>query len=354
MVGKLIPLYKQYMPEELKCCREILYSGALSYGKWGKAFENKLSSFIGTPNIAVVNSFNSAMLVVLTTLGVKPGDEIIASPMSCLASNQPFTVLNAKVVWADIDPATGTLCPESVRKKISNKTKAIFHNHHCGYPGYIDEINEIGLEKECFVVDDVIEACGSEYKGKIIGNTNADAAVFSLQTVRLPNVIEGGAFSFRDAKLYEKAKRIRDYGINRSLFRDSMGEISKDCDISETGYGATLCEINSYIGFMQMKILNKLLKKQRKNAEVWKSKIINEFPEYRFLGKSSDNPNYWIFGVLVSEKKQAIRHYRKSGYYASSVHFPNNYYSVFGKHVSLPGVEEFYSKFVALPCGWWL
>ncbi|MFA6142007.1 MAG: DegT/DnrJ/EryC1/StrS family aminotransferase [Candidatus Omnitrophota bacterium] len=136
----MIPLYKPYMPAELPELNAILHSGALAYGEKGKQFEQKLSSFIGIEQLIIVNSFNSAVLVALSTLGIKSGDEIIASPMACLSSNQPPVTIGTKVIWADVDPATGTLDPESVKQKITSKTKAILHNHFCGYPGYIDEL----------------------------------------------------------------------------------------------------------------------------------------------------------------------------------------------------------------------
>jgi dTDP-4-amino-4,6-dideoxygalactose transaminase len=350
----MIPLFKPYMPQNLPELDEILHSGQLAYGKWGRKFEEKLGEYLDNPNIAVVNSFNSAMLVTLTTLGIKAGDEVIASPMSCLASNQPFATLGIKVVWADVDPETGTLNPESVKTKISNKTKAIFHNHHCGYPGYIDEINEIGRQHGIYVIDDAIEAFGSEYKGKRIGNTGTDATVFSFQTVRLPNTIDGGAVAFKSNNLFEKAKRTRDFGIRREIFRDDSGEISKDCDISEPGYGATLSEVNSYIGYRQMEEITHLLTKQHTNGNAWEIKIKNEFPGYKALTKAYQKPNYWVFGILANNKKEAILHFRGKGYYASGVHLPNNNYSVFGEKRELLGVDEFYSKFLALPCGWWL
>jgi dTDP-4-amino-4,6-dideoxygalactose transaminase len=293
------------------------------------------------------------MLVTLITLGVKAGDEIIASPMSCLASNQPFATIGAKVVWADIDPATGTLNPESVKQKITSNTKAIFHNHYCGYPGYIDEINEIGKQYGIYIVDDAIEAFGSEYKGKRIGNTGTDATVFSFQTVRLPNTIDGGAVSFKNNTLFEKAKRVRDFGIRRELFRDENGEISKKCDISEPGYGATLSEINSYIGCLQMEIINELMQMQRQNAQFWKGKIMDEKLPVKGIEKSFQNPNFWVFGVFAFNKMESLLCFREKGFYASGVHLPNNNYSVFEKHDKLPGVEEFYSNFLALPCGWW-
>lgn len=349
----MIPLYKPFIPEDLPELSTILQSGALAYGQWGRKFEEKLGEYIGNPNIAIVNSFNSAMLVTLTTLGINAGDEVIASPMSCLASNQPFSTIGAKVVWADIDPETGTLNPESVEQKISPNTKAIFHNHYCGYPGYIDEINEIGKQYGIYVVDDAIEAFGSEYKNKVIGNTGTDATVFSFQTVRLPNTIDGGAVSFNDNTLFDKAKRVRDFGIRREVFRDENGEISKKCDINEPGYGATISEINSYIGYVQMGTINELIDNQRRNAQSWKSKINTENLPVKEIQKSFQNPNFWVFGVLTSRKTELLLQFRKLGFYASGVHLPNNNYSVFGKQGALPGVEDFFSKFVALPSGWW-
>lgn len=351
----MIPLFKPYMPSELPELNAILHSGALAYGKWGKLFEQKLGEYIGETRITTVNSYNSAMLIALAVIGVKPGDEIIASPMSCLASNQPFATQNLKVIWADIDPKTGTLCPESVKAKITAKTKAIFHNHYCGYLGYIDKINCIGKENGIVVVDDAIEAFGSEYKGKLIGNIGTDMTVFSFQTVRLPNTVEGGAIAFNNDGFYKKAILIRDYGIDRSKFRDESGEISSSCDISLPGYGATLSDVNSYLGVLQMQKIEELIQIQRKNAMKWVELIPAKINNCEFLNFTSDtNPNYWVFGLLSPDKIELIKQFRKEGFYGSGVHLPNTYYSVFGNQQSLPGVKEFYSNFLSIPCGWWV
>lgn len=350
----MIPLFKPYMPLEFPELEKILHSGSLSYGKWGRLFETKLGNYIDENKIITVNSYNSAMLVAITVIGLKSGDEIIASPMSCLASNQPFATQGVKVIWADVDPTTGTLCPDSVRSKITKKTKAIFHNHFCGYVGSIDEINEIGQEKSIIVVDDAIEAFGAEYKGKRIGNTGADITVFSFQTVRLPNIIDGGAISFKSNELYEKALLVRDYGIDRTNFRTKNGEINAICDINIPGFGATLNEVNSYIGCLQMEKIEELIQLQRQNAIIWKKTIIENCPTSTFLVNNKDQlPNYWVFGILNSDKSNLIDQFRKDGFYASSVHLPNNLYSVFGNSENLTGVSEFFSKFIALPCGWW-
>ena len=351
----MIPIFKPYMPAEIMSELEsILFSGQLAYGKYGKLFESELAGFIGNPCILTVNSYNQAMLLALSVLALKAGDEIIASPVSCLASNQPFVVKGLKVVWADVDPNTGSLCIEDVKKKITSKTKAIFHNHFCGYLGDITAINQLAKENGIWVVDDCIEAFASEYQNHKAGNLGADLTVFSFQTVRLPNTVDGAGISFQSKELYEKAILMRDYGIDRKEFRLANGEINPNCDIKLEVYGATLSEINSYIGFKQMQNLPSLIDKQRSNALDWDQKIQETSSVQSLRAMSGTLPNYWVYGVLCNDKEKSLQDFRAQGFYATGVHINNNIYSVFNDFENLKGVNEFMSKFLALPCGWWV
>ncbi len=349
----MIPILKPYMPE-LPELNEILQSGALSSGKYTERFEEKLKTFFGTENIIVTNSFSTAISVVLTTMNIGYGDEVIASPMACLVSTQPYLSSGVKVKWADIDPKRGTLDPVSVEKQITSKTKAIIHNHFCGYPGYIDEINQLGAKYGIPVIDDGIECFGSKYKNQLIGNCGTDVTIFSCNPVRIPNTIEGGIVIFKDNALYKKSILIRDCGINRKNFRDDIGEISQTCDISLIGYSATMSNINGYIGLKQMEHVSDLLKKQREHANKWEEFFSEQSEDVPLCSKES-NPNYWVFGIRTQCKREAILKFRKLGYYASGIHMKNNIYSVFGnQEIELPGVDLFFNSFVALPCGWWL
>lgn len=341
------------MPEDLPEVDSILHSGALAYGKWGHEFEKKLGEYIGNSQILATNSFNAAYQVAITTLGLQPEDEVIGSPMTCLASNQPFATQHVRVVWADIEPDTGMLDVEDVRKKITSRTKAILVNHFCGYVGYVDEILALAKEKGLFVIEDAIEGFGSEYKGKRVGNLGADVTVYSFQTVRLPNTIDGGAVSFKDKSFYEKAILVRDYGIDRPRFRDNLKEISPLCDIAIPGYGATPSEINSYVGCLQMDVIDNLLEKQQRQARKWVV-LLDKLGVKPVSILDYTKPNYWVYGVLTDNKREFMEEWRNKGYYASGVHLPNTYYSVYGKQPDLKCVQEFYSKYVALPCGWWM
>lgn len=349
----MVPLYKPYMPN-LPEMDAILHSGALAYGNYTKIFEEKLCNYFGVPYLLVTTSFHLAISVALTAMGLKPGDDIIASPMACLASTQPYLSYGLNVNWADVNPKTGTLNPESVEHSITKETKAIIHNHFCGYPGYIDEINAIGRRHGIPVIDDGIECFGSEYHGMKIGNCGTDVTIFSLTAVRFCNCIDGGVVIFKDKDLYEKGLRIRDCGIDRTRFRDELGEIRTDCDIDLVGYSATMSNVNGYIGSKQMDEIENLLNKHRVQAEKWR-KIYDCQSTVIPIYRENCKPNYWVYGLLTDDKIETIKGFRKLGYYASSVHIRNDIYSAFGKQdVELPGVEEFNKKFVALPCGWWM
>jgi perosamine synthetase len=350
----MIPIYRPYMPEGItQELNEILYSGQLGFGKYGLMFENQLKVFIGCDYLLSINSYNQAMQIVLSTLDLKFGDEIIASPVSCLASNQPFAVKGLKVFWADVNPKTGCMDAEDVKSKITKNTKAIIHNHFCGYLGDIDTINSIGKEYGIPVIDDAIEAFGSEYHNKKIGNLGTDVTVFSFQTVRLPNTIDGGAIVFKDRRLYEKAKLIRDYGIERSNFRTASGEINPDCDISLEGFGGLMSEVNSFIGTKQMENVTDLLRIQRENAQIWDEKFLNGNHIISLESTLGAKPNYWVYGTLCNNKPAAIQDFKNRGYYATGVHINNNIYSVFNNRIDLKGVDQFMNHFVAIPCGWW-
>jgi perosamine synthetase len=351
----MIPIYKPYMPDNLMPeLNDILYSGQLSYGKYGKQFETQLKDFIGCDYLLTINSYYTAMLVIISTIGLKPGDEIIASPVSCLASNQPFVTKGLKVIWADINSNTGTLCPIDVESKITKNTKAIFHNHFCGYVGEIDAINTLGKKYDIPIIDDGIEAFGSEYKGKRLGNVGTDFTVFSFQTVRLPNTIEGGAIVFKDKAMYQKAMLIRDYGIDRNNFRTADGEINADCDIRLEGFGGLMSEVNSFIGTKQMLDITQLLKQQQQNAIKWQNELQKSTDIKSLHINNNTNPNYWVYGTLSENIKETIAYFKSKGYYATGVHINNNIYSVFNNKLKLVGVNKFKQQFVAIPSGWWI
>ena len=352
MVTTMIPLFKPHMPP-LPELDKILNSGALASGVYVKQFEDAVSDFVGVQDVLATNSYSTAISVTLSALGIGIGDEVLLSPMACLASTQPLLSAGLKIRWADIDPNTGTLSPENVRNRITKDTKLIIHNHYCGYIGYIDEINAIGREYGIPVIDDCIEAFGGEYKGRVLGNVGTDVTLFSFNPVRIPNTIEGGAIIYKEESFYQKSIILRDSGIDRKSFRDEWGEINPDCDITMVGHSATMSEVNGYIGLQQMHYVPTLITQQRKNAQVWDEYFTGKDEYFTPIKRAEIQPNYWVYGVRCKNKFESLLEFRKMGYYCSGVHVSNANYSIFGNQCELPGVADFESSFIAIPSGWW-
>lgn len=349
-------LFKVFIPDNIiDGVKDVLYSGALSSGQYVRKFENDIKNFLRTDNSLIsTNTYDSASGIVWEVLGLEAGNEVIASPMSCLASNQPLALKRAKMIWTDIDPLVGSLDPEAVKRNITKNTKAILHYHWGGFPGHIDDILKIGKEYGVPVIEDAIESFGSEYKNKKIGNTGADFTLFSFQPVRLPTTIDGGAIVFKKEEDYQKAKLIRDYGIDRSKFRDSLGEIDSSCDISLPGFGAGMNELAAYIGIKSLVQLPKLIDKQRQNA-VKNENYLKRFKEITLLNVNNTRPNYWIHSFLSPNRDTLLNLIRKDKKYASKVHIRNDYYSVFGNFQNdLKGVQKFNEEILSIPSGWWV
>ena len=349
----MIPLFKPYMPEGIvKLLEEVLYSGKLVFGANGRAFEQALKGYLGTENVVVVNSFGSAMALVLDMYEIGPGDEVILSPMTCLRSSQPIVCRGAQAVWADIEPDFGVVSPESIRRKITPRTKLIVNYHHLGYVGFCDEIGRIGREYGIPVLEDCLDGIGGEYHKRKVG-TLGDAAVISFDAVRLPNAIEGGAVVFRESKQAEIARLKRDLGVDRKHYRDENNEIYPGCDISMTGYACTLSDVNALIALRQMPELDTLLAHRHRNAAQW-GQLIAKRNDCKMLAQVPETvPNHWVAGILTDRKLELLHEFREQGIYASGVHLQNNHYSVFRNREELPGVEEFHRRFLALPTGWW-
>ncbi len=350
----MLDLYRVYMPAGLtRDVSGILYSGKVAFGRHAAGFEEKLKTYTGNELLCAVSSNNYALLIACRLLGLKEGDEVIASPVCCLASTQPLLIHRARVVWADIDPRTGTLDPADVRRKITGRTKAILHYHWCGYPGYIAEINKVGREHGVPVIEDASEAFGAVYRGKKIGNTGSGIVCFSFGPVRLPTTVSGGALTFASRKFFGMAALLRDYGIDRSAFRDLSGEISPDCDIAVAGYDAKLSEVGGLIGSAAAGAVDTLLERQARNAELLDTTVP---PEKRIRVPPGVRPTYWVYTLFTGNPRAMLLALRERGIAASQVHLRNDGYSCFGnfRRCALPGVDDFTSRQLCIPCGWWL
>jgi len=173
-------------------------------------FERKFADYHGTKYALGMNAGTSSLLSAFFAVGLGPGDEIIAPTMTFIATATPIIRLNATPVFCDCEPDTGNIDPKDIKKKITERTKAIVVTHLGGHPCEMDTITEIARENDLYLIEDCSHAHGSTYRGRKVG-TFGDIGCFSLGRKILYSG-EAGILITNDQKLFEKSLLISDFG----------------------------------------------------------------------------------------------------------------------------------------------
>ena len=348
--SEMIPLFKVFMsPHVLKQLKKVLYSGTVTQGPQVEKFEKVLRDYIGNPYIITVNSGTSALHLALDLCGVSSGDEVITTPMTCTATNWPILAHGAKIVWSDIDPDTANIDPESIKTKITKKTKAIMVVDWGGYPCDIDAIREIanGIP----IIEDAAHGFGSEYKGKKVGNT-ADYTCFSFQAIKHLTTVDGGLITVRTKKDHQKVILKRYFGIDRTK-RSKDYRIEKD--IYDWGYKFHMNDVNATIGLANFKHLPDILKKHRDNAYFFRKELA-KIPYVELLREDEGfYSSYWLFTMKVPNVEKFSDYMKSHNVMASRVHRRNDNHPVTRPfRRPLPNVDKFTKHMVCIPVGWWV
>jgi dTDP-4-amino-4,6-dideoxygalactose transaminase len=351
-----IPLYKVHLPTDMQSCfQSVFQSGNLSGGPNVQRFESLLQSYIGNRNITTTGDVSSSIALSLFMAGVRPGDEVVASPMACLATNEPIKNLFADVRWCDVDPLTGNMDPDDLARKINPRTRAILVFHWAGNPADLDSIYEIAKSNNIPVVEDAGEALGAEYKGRKIGNSGSDFTVFSFYPNRHITTIDGAAIAFSRTENYERGQWLKRYGIHQPSFRTDDGEINPESDIIEPGLNTYMNHIAASIGVKQMEHLAGIVERHQSNGAFYND-ALGSVSGLSVLRTIPDTKSaYWVYTLLAEKRDDLLKYMRSKGVYASKVHLRNDIYSCFGADIeNLPGVDYFASRCISIPSGWWV
>jgi perosamine synthetase len=350
------PLYKVHMPPEAYVAlKDVIFSGQIANGPKVGEFESLLQEYIGNPYITSTGDVSSSIAVALFMAGVRPGDEVLTSPMACLSTNIPIKNLFAQAVWCDIDPLTGNIDPADIERHISPRTKAILVYHWAGNPVDLDAIMLIAKRHGLLVVEDASEAIGAEYRGRKIGNTNTDITVFSFYPTRQIATGEGAAIAFGNVDAYERGRWLKRYGIHQPSFRDSLGEINIASDVAVAGYSSYMNQIAATIGITQMSYVADIVTRHQSNGLFYDESLRNISGITVLKRLPETQSAYWVYTFLADQRNDLLRFLRSRGIYASKVHLRNDRYSCFeAVKWELPGVDEFERRHLSIPCGWWV
>ena len=154
MAATPIPLLKVHMPAAApREVAEVLSSGFVATGARTDEFERGFGALVGNPHVVATNCCSSAIMLALHMAGIKPGDDVISTPLTCLSVNESLLHTGANIIWADIDPQTGNIAPASIHSRLTDRTKAIVYSHWVGRLADIGGINQIAAEHGAVHVD---------------------------------------------------------------------------------------------------------------------------------------------------------------------------------------------------------
>ena len=350
-----IPLFKVHIPKTvLTPLKQTLFSGYIAEGEKAALFEKKIGEWLGNENTAIVNSGTSALTLALYTAGVKYGDEVISTAQTCLATNEPILTLGGKVIWADVDKTNGNIDPESIEKLITKKTKAIMVVHWTGIPVDLEKIHEIAKKHNLKVIEDAAHAFGSVYKGEKIGN-HSDFVCYSFQAIKHLTTGDGGAIACKRKEDYERIKLLRWFGAPRIYSKTST---HWDIEVKEPGFKMHMNDISATIGIEQLKYVDKIVTTHKNNGKYLQEEL-SKIKGMTTLRVPKDTESaYWIFGLLLENKDKRdlfSKYLSEKGIANSVVHIRNDIYELFrNTRRNLPGLDNFSSKMINIPCGWWL
>lgn len=203
-----------YSEDEAAIVRDVLLSNRVNYwtGEQGKAFEKAFAEFAGTEFAIAVANGTLALELAMRALNVQVGDEVIVPARTFMATASAVAVLGAVPIFADVDPESQNICVESVREKISSKTKAVICVHLAGVPCEMDALAEVCAEKNIALIEDCAQAHGARYKGRSVGSFGDVAAWSFCQDKIMTTGGEGGMVTTHSEELFHKMWSFKDHG----------------------------------------------------------------------------------------------------------------------------------------------
>jgi perosamine synthetase len=254
-----IPLSRPYLDErEEELVLEVLRSGRLSLGPTIDRFEELAAERAGAPYAAAVSSGTAGLHLLCRIAGIGPGDEVITSPFSFVASANCFLFEGASPVFADVDPATLNLDPAAVEAAVTERTKAIVAVDIFGYPCELDELRAICDRHGLALIDDACEALGARYKGRPLGSQGGPA-VFAFYPNKQVATGEGGVVTTHSEEEWRVLVSLRNQG--RSYEGGGWFHHVR------LGYNYRWTDVQAAIGTAQLEKLDRILELRRAAAE---------------------------------------------------------------------------------------
>jgi perosamine synthetase len=327
---------------------ETLRSGQLSLGPMIDRFEEALAAATGAPYVAAVSSGTAGLHLCMRLAGIAPGDEVVTTPFSFVASANCALYEGATPVFADIDPDTLNLDPAAVEAAITPRTKAILPVHIFGYPAELAELEAIAERHGLVIVEDACEALGAEYRGRPIGSSGRPA-VFAFYPNKQMTTGEGGAVAVGSEE---------EWALLKSLSNQGRSDSGEWLTHARLGYNYRLDDLSAALGLAQMERLDEILAARSGVAARYAELLAGVDGVEAPLPDDDDHRRSWFVyvvklargvdrnGVMARLGEEGIA----SKPYLPSIHLQPFYRERFGyREGMLPVSEDASARTLALP-----
>ena len=249
----MIPISKPDIgAAEKKAVLEVLESGMLVQGPRTAMLEEKFAAACGVRHAIATSNGTTALHAALLAHGIGPGDEVITTPFTFIASVNSILFTGARPVFADIDAQTFNINPALVEAAVTPRTKAIMPVHLYGLPCDMDALEAIARRHGLAIIEDAAQAVGAEYKGRRAGSFGTGC--FSLYATKNVTSGEGGMITTSDDALAEHCRMLRSHGMARRYYHEMLG------------YNFRMTDLHAALGLAQIGRLDELTAKRRANA----------------------------------------------------------------------------------------
>ncbi len=333
--------YLAYKDEIDSAIQQVLSEGQYVLGKNVHSFEKEFSEYIGSHHSVSVGSGTDALCLAMRSLGLEPGDEVIAPSHTATATVAAIAMVGAIPVLTDVDPVHCTLDPHAVSQAITKKTKGIIAVHIYGQPADMDTIGEIALQNNLKLIEDCAQAPGATFNQRRVGGIG-DVGCFSFYpTKNLGAIGDGGAVVTSDPSIADQLRILRQYGWDEN-------RISQ-----QTGYNSRLDELQAAILRVKLKHLEadnaKRIALARRYEEELKYLPLESIPQRPWCSHV-----YHLYVISVERRDALVDHLKSHGiiagiHYPIPVHLMPAYAYGTNSKLNLPHTELIAKRVLSLP-----
>lgn len=368
---KIYPLFKTQIAEReaIELITDVFRSGFINEGEYVTKLTNELRAMLRTDNLILVNSCTSALTLALKLSGVgqEPDDNVISTPMTCVASNTPIVNLGADIIWADVDSLNGMVYASDIATRITPYTKAVIAVAWAGTPpSNLDEIYALCKSRKVKLILDAAHAFDAQFDGRPI-HEFADFTCYSFQAIKHFTTGDGGALICKSQASYKRSKSLKWFGLDRDKAKDAKGDWKGqqwDVDIVEAGYKFNMNNMAAAVGLANIPHVQRSLALCRKNASLYDQLFEGNDRIMPIVRDVRAHSSFWVYTMILRdnnlenvslERNELLKSLNSEGIMAGLVHIPNDTYTCFKKFQShLPGVWDFASRQLSIPCGPWM